>query len=61
VRFFGEELSISRVANDCHVKRDTAAEHNKRVVTYLEAHERVAEIELKGAWRPPASSNPEAG
>jgi predicted DNA-binding protein YlxM (UPF0122 family) len=48
VRFFGEELSISRVANDCHVKRDTAAEHNKRVVTYLEAHERVAEIELKG-------------
>lgn len=48
VRFFGEELSISRVANDCHVKRDTAAEHNKRVVTYLEEHERTAEIELKG-------------
>lgn len=48
VRYFGEEISISTVANECHVKRDTAAEHNKRVVTHLEEHERMAEIELKG-------------
>lgn len=48
VRFLGEELSIASVANQCHVKRDTASEHNKRVVTYLAEHERLAEIELKG-------------
>lgn len=48
VRYLGEEISISRVANDCHVKRDTASEHNKRVVTYLEEEERRAEYEIQG-------------
>lgn len=48
VRFLGEEVSIAGVANECHVKRDTASEHNKRVATHLEEHERMAEWELKG-------------
>lgn len=48
VRYLGEEVSIARAANECHVKRDTAAEHNKRVVTYLGEQERMADIEIKG-------------
>lgn len=48
VRYLGDEISIARIAGDCHVKRDTAAEHNKRVVLRLEEEERRAEVELKG-------------
>lgn len=47
-RYFGLEISISRVADECRVKRDTAAEHNKRVVTYFQEQERVADIEIQG-------------
>lgn len=45
-RFFGEEVSMVSVANQCGVKRDTAAEHNKRVMHYLGEEERMAELEI---------------
>ena len=48
VRFLGEEASIAKVAEMCGVHRDTAADHNKRVVEYLRHEEDVAEIELRG-------------
>jgi hypothetical protein len=43
VRYFGEEISLARMADYCGVKRDTAAEHNKRSVAYLGEQERAAE------------------
>ncbi len=46
-RYFGQELSMTTVASQCGVKRDTASEHNKRVVTYLNEEERQANFEIE--------------
>lgn len=49
VRYLGHEMNLSRVAQECGVHRDTASEHNKRVVAYLTAEERQAELEIDAA------------
>lgn len=48
MRWFGQEVSMTEVASNCRVKRDTAAEHNKRVVAYLGVEETGAEREIYG-------------
>lgn len=47
-RYFGQEKSMVKISEECQVKRDTASEHNKRVVAYLEEEERRAEWEIQG-------------
>lgn len=47
-RYFGETVSMTETAARCGVKRDTAAEHNKRVVAYLAAEEHGAEQDIYG-------------
>lgn len=50
-RYFSDEKeqkSMVKIADECRVKRDTATEHNKRVVAYLEEEERRAEAEIQG-------------
>lgn len=43
-----EQKSMVRISDECRVKRDTATEHNKCVVGYLEEQERRAEVEIQG-------------
>jgi hypothetical protein len=47
-RYFGDRVNMIEVASHCRVNRDTASDHNKRVVDYLAEQERVAEIEIAG-------------
>lgn len=48
-RFFEpEKRSMVKISEECRVKRDTAAEHNKLVVAYFEEEEKVAEREIYG-------------
>lgn len=47
-RYFGQELSMTTVAAQCGVKRDTAAEHNRKVVTYLGSEEKGADGDIYG-------------
>ncbi len=49
VRFFGDDVSMVKVAQHCNVHRDTVSDHYKRVSTHFGGEERVAQGEIDGA------------
>lgn len=48
VRYFGEPLSMIKIAEVCRVNKDTASDQNRKVVTFLADEERLAELEIQG-------------
>jgi hypothetical protein len=48
-KFFGEKVSIVDTAKRAHVHRDTASEHNSRVVRLLRADEQRSMYEIAAA------------